>query len=95
MSHMIALFEVQFLLNFLPLCLIISFHYHFVIYNEIYKFSVCLCYVKPILLFLSTAIAYQRFLEDVCYCCTAKAHILELYLQFRDRVLFPLFWQGS
>ena len=73
----------------------IFFYYHFIIYNEIYKFSVCLCCVKPILLFLSTAVAYQRFLEDVCYCCTVKAHVLELYLQFRVRVLFPLFWQGS
>ena len=56
--------------------------------------SVCLCYVKPTLLFLSTAVAYQRFL-DMCYCCIVKAHILELYLLFRVRMFFPLFWQGS
>lgn len=97
LSHMIALFEVQFLLNFLPLFQNIYFliSLSFILYNEIYEFiqmSVLYVNTYPVILLYNS---YMSRFPRKCYCCAAKSYILELYLQFRVRELFSLFWQGS
>lgn len=97
LSHMIALFEVQFLLNFLPLCfrIFISLsHYHLFFIMKFMNLSKCRCSVNtsPVIFLYNS---YMSRVPRKCYCCAAKSYILELYLQFRVRELFSLFWQGS
>lgn len=97
LSHMIALFDVQCLLNFLALCfrIFISLsHYHLSFIMKFINLYKCLGSVN----IYSIIFLYNPYIKSslkMCYCCTVKSYILELYLQFRVRELFSWFWQGS
>lgn len=97
-SHMTVLLENHFLLNFCILCFEYLFPYIIIILFFIMRFvnlSKCLCSVNTYpVIFLYNAL-HVKGSQKICYGWTVNSYILELYLQFRVRELFSLFWQGS